>query len=310
VCQEWTDLTTRPALLQHVQGGAMNERSIPAALGLAVFFICLFVLERRFPLRHPATPLWPRVLRNIAIAGLAFVAGLLLVSPVSMALMQWNAQAGAGLLPLLDLPVALEFIAAFLLMDLSFYYWHLANHYLPLLWRFHNVHHIDPDLDVSTAFRFHFGEVIMSTGFRAAQVIVIGLPLWMFLVYEIAFQAHTMFHHSNVRLPIQVERILNVVIVTPRMHGIHHSRIRQETNSNFSVIFSWWDRLHGTIGLNIPQARIIVGMEGYSTPGDQRVGSALALPFIPQRTYWSKPGHVLPHRAAQDIHGTPNKLAS
>ena len=174
-------------------------------------------------------------------------------------------------------------------MDLLFYWWHVANHRIPFLWRFHNVHHIDPDLDVSTAFRFHFGEIGMSAGFRALQIGVIGLSAPMFAAYELVFQANTLFHHSNVRLPIGVERWLALVLVTPRMHGIHHSQARDETNSNYSVVFSWWDRLHRTIGLNVPQADIVVGVPAYSGPDDNTISNTLLLPFRRQRDYWLLP---------------------
>src|SRR6185503_18602759 len=105
---------------------------------------------------------------------------------------------------------------------------------------------IDPDLDVSTGFRFHFGEIALSSIFRVVQIGLIGPSLTTFLVYELVFLVNTLFHHSNVRLPVDVERLLNKVFVTPRMHGIHHSQVRTELNSNFSVVFSWWDRLHRT----------------------------------------------------------------
>jgi sterol desaturase/sphingolipid hydroxylase (fatty acid hydroxylase superfamily) len=111
----------------------------------------------------------------------------------------------------------------------------------------------------------------------------------MFAVYELVFQANTLFHHSNVRLPIRVERLLNLVLVTPRMHGIHHSQVRNETNSNYSVVFSWWDRLHRTLGLNIPQSAIVIGVPAYSNPADNRLMDDLLLPFRRQRDYWRLP---------------------
>ena len=181
---------------------------------------------------------------------------------------------------------ALELVAAFLVLDLSFYYWHVANHRIAFLWRFHNVHHIDPDLDVSTAFRFHFVEVALSAGFRAVQVIVIGPSVFAYLVYEVAFELGTLFHHSNLRLPLVIERNLNRIAVTPRMHGIHHSDIREENISNFGVVFPWWDRLHRTLRLNVPQAEVTIGIPGYSRPEDNRILGCLALPFQSQRDYW------------------------
>ena len=136
-------------------------------------------------------------------------------------------------------------------MDLTFYYWHRLNHTRPLLWRFHNVHHADPDMDVTTSFRFHWGEVLYSTVFRLLQVGLIGVSPLTYLVYEVVFNGATMFHHSNLRLPVAWERRLNRVFVTPRMHGVHHSAVGPETNSNYSVIFSWWDRLNRSLRLNV-----------------------------------------------------------
>jgi sterol desaturase/sphingolipid hydroxylase (fatty acid hydroxylase superfamily) len=194
-----------------------------------------------------------------------------------------------GLLNLIELPTCVKFAVGFLLMDLTFYYWHQANHYVPILWRFHCVHHIDPDLDVSTSFRFHFGEVLYSVAFRAFQVSLIGVSPAIYIVYELAFQCATMFHHSNLCLPVGMERQINRVIVTPRMHGIHHSAVRNETNSNFSVIFRWWDALHGTLRLNVRQPDIIIGVPAYLTPEDNKLWNVLALPFRKQKEYWCLP---------------------
>jgi len=174
----------------------------------------------------------------------------------------------------------------FVLMDLAFYWWHRANHRIRLLWRFHNVHHIDLDLDVSTSFRFHFGEIAYSSVFRVTQVLLIGADPLTYAVYETVFSAETMFHHSNIRLPLKLERLVNKLIVTPRMHGIHHSAVAGETNSNYSVIFPWWDRLSRTLTLNVPQASIRIGVPGYQAPEDNRLWNLVAMPFIRQKRYW------------------------
>src|SRR5688572_19867038 len=139
--------------------------------------------------------------------------------------------------------------------------------------------------------------VALSAGFRVVQVGAIGLSAWMFAVYELVFQANTAFHHSNVRLPIRIERLLNLVIVTPRMHGIHHSQVRDETNSNYSVVFSWWDRLHRTLGLNIPQSGIVIGIPAYAEPEDNSFSNAFLLPFRRQRDYWRRPDGTIVRRA-------------
>jgi sterol desaturase/sphingolipid hydroxylase (fatty acid hydroxylase superfamily) len=118
------------------------------------------------------------------------------------------------------------------------------------------------------------------------QVAAIGISAPAFAAYEIVFQANTLFHHSNVRLPIRLERLLNKLLVTPRMHGIHHSQNQHETNSNYGVVFPWWDRWHRTLGLNIPESKILVGVPGYSRREDNRFINVLLMPFRKQREYW------------------------
>ena len=259
------------------------------AIALMLLFGLLFAWERRAPLRRSTRPLTDRLLINAGVSALAFAAAMLIVRPTALAVLQWASTAPFGLVHVVPMGPAAQFVLSFLLMDLTFYWWHVANHRLPMLWRFHNVHHIDPDLDVSTAFRFHAGEVALSTVFRVVQVSAIGLSSSTFAVYELLFQANTLFHHSNVRLPPRLERLLNLVLVTPRMHGIHHSQVRDHTNSNYSVIFSWWDRLHRTLGLNVPQSEIVIGVPAYSTPADNRFWQLLVMPFRRQRGYWGRP---------------------
>lgn len=275
---------------------------------LALVGLALLVLGRLIPLRPSTRELLPRLLLNAVISLLAFGASAALVQPVAMALLGWSAERRFGLVPALPLPAPAGVALAFLLMDLSFYYWHRVNHSIPFLWRFHNVHHADPDLDVSTSFRFHFGEVALSALFRAVQIAVIGVSGWTYAAYELIFQLNTMFHHSNVRLPIRLERLLNLVLVTPRMHGIHHSQVRPETNSNYSVVFSWWDRLHRTVRLNVPQSRIEIGVPGYSRPEDNGLRAALTLPFRRQREYWSRPDGAPVERDPAVLGSDPGRL--
>ena len=243
----------------------------------------LFLLERALPLRRARAPLLPRLAVNIAISATAFATAAVLVQPLATATFGY---ADLGLVPTIGLSGGAEIAASFLLLDLTFYYWHVANHRIPFLWRFHNVHHIDPDLDVSTAFRFHFIEVALSAGFRAAQVLLIGPSIAAYATYEAVFLVWTLFHHSNVRLPPALERALNLLLVTPRMHGIHHSDIREENLSNFSVVFSGWDRLHRTIRVNVPQAEVTIGIPGYDRPEDNEILRCLWLPLVKQRDYW------------------------
>ncbi len=253
---------------------------------VAAVFLVLWVLEPRFALRQPKQSRMGRLMVNAVLSALAVGTGAAVIVPLILQLMAWGAKNGFGLLHLFNLWAPLEVIMGFLLMDLSFYYWHRVNHTFPLFWRFHNVHHVDPDLDVSTSFRFHFGEVFYSSAFRSLQILLFGISPLNYVVYELGFQCATVFHHSNLRLPIRVERWLNMIIVTPRMHGIHHSAVREETDSNFSVVFRWWDWVHGTLRINIRQAEVVIGVPAYLQPEDNRILSLLVLPFRKQREHW------------------------
>ncbi|MFL6202228.1 MAG: sterol desaturase family protein [Thermoanaerobaculia bacterium] len=268
---------------------------------VAAAALLLLLAERTFPLRTPRFP-WHRELAiNLALSALAFGVAAVLVRPAVVRTMSWSRRQDLGLAYLVEMPALARGVLVFLLLDLTFYYWHRLNHEWPALWRFHNVHHCDPDLGVSTSFRFHFAEVALSTIFRVVQVSVIGAALPVYAVYEAAFQLNTLFHHSNVRLPIRLERLLNRFLVTPRMHGIHHSQVKEETSSNYSVVLSWWDRLHRTLRLNVPQARIVIGVPGYCAPEDNQLRVLLSMPFRKQRDYWLRPGGERVRREPEDL---------
>ena len=276
---------------------------------VVVLFVAFFLVERALPLRTSRVALWSRLVVNLALSALSYLTAAAIVRPSTLATLQWVEAVPFGLLRIAALPTWAGIVAGVLLLDLTFYYWHVANHKLRVLWRFHNVHHSDPELDVSTGFRFHFGEVLLSTFFRVGQVGLLGIPFATFATYELIFQANTLFHHSNTRLPIRLERCLNAVLVTPRMHGIHHSQVRHETNSNYGVVFSWWDRLHRTIGLNIPQEKIEIGVAGYSRPDDNRLSRTLVMPFQRQRDYWTTSTGTVPARRSEELQARIGVLA-
>jgi sterol desaturase/sphingolipid hydroxylase (fatty acid hydroxylase superfamily) len=265
-----------------------------SALVVLGWFGFLFLLEIWRPLRRAKRRRLPRVAVNLAITALGFITGVLTVRPAALMTGAWAADRGFGLLNWLPLPFWAQLAGGVLLMDLTFYYWHRLNHTRPLLWRFHNVHHVDPDLDVSTSFRFHWGEVLYSAVFRVLQAGLLGVAPVTYLFYELLFNGATMFHHSNVNLPVALERRLNKVFVTPRMHGVHHSVVGRETNSNYSVVLSLWDRLNRSLRLNVPQGEIVIGVAGYLLPRDNRFFPLLLQPFARQRPYWRFPSGRAP----------------
>ena len=134
-------------------------------------------------------------------------------------------------------------ITCFILFDLWMYLWHRANHIIPFLWHFHRLHHSDTKMDFSTALRFHPIEIIISSFLRLGVIALLGIQMQTLIIYEICLQVVILFHHSNVNLPEKYDRILRLFIVSPNMHRVHHSNITSETNSNYSSIFSFWDRL-------------------------------------------------------------------
>jgi len=254
---------------------------------LITFFVILFLLETKFQLRRRVQNRWKRMFINFIVSLPAFALLRILFIPAMVWLAVQNQSWQVGLNYLFDAPYWVYIALSFLLLDYSNYIWHILLHKLPILWRFHLVHHTDLDLDITTAFRFHFGEMIGSVFFRGAAIILIGASPVLILIYEIVFEAATQFHHSNIKLPFHFEKVLNYLIVTPRMHGIHHSMIRKETDSNYSIIFSFWDRIHKTVRLNIHQNEIVTGVPHYANERELTIGNLLKMPFTRIRK-WNK----------------------
>lgn len=279
-----------------------DRKAVPflAAAGLVLFFA-----EGQRRLRKQTRPRLERVATNAAVSLPSFSLLRFLLLPVMVKLAAISRSKNFGINHRYEAPPILKTVLAFLLLDYTNYLWHALMHRVPLLWRFHLVHHCDPDLDLTTAFRFHFGEMIGSVFYRGAAVFLVGVSPLNVLIYEAVFEGATQFHHSNVRLPYRLEKALNKLIVTPRMHGIHHSVVRQETDSNYSVILSVWDRLHRTLRLNIPQDLVVIGVPSYSNPDELTTGYLLKLPFTKIRP-WHTPG--LPE-AERGLAGGPTKLA-
>ena len=273
---------------------------LSAALILVAFGLLIW-LERRRPLRREVEPKLRRDMRNLAVAAVGAGALLVLERPAIVSLAQFVEGHRWGLLKQVRLPPWLETALAVVLLDYTLYVWHYLTHRVPFLWRFHLVHHIDLDLDVSTALRFHFGELAISVPWRAAQVILIGVSPIAYLVWQTFVFLSIMFHHSNVELPLSLERWLNRLIVTPRMHGIHHSIVEDETNSNWSSGLTIWDRLHGTLRLNVPQDEITIGVPAYRETLDVELIKILPLPFGEQRPSWQLPGDGQPARLASTV---------
>jgi sterol desaturase/sphingolipid hydroxylase (fatty acid hydroxylase superfamily) len=264
---------------------------------IVCLFIALLLLQWRFPLRRQHFSTLRRLVRNLIVSLPSHAVLRWAALPIPLALAEWMQAQHFGLLNWIAFPVWMSVAASFLLMDYAYWWWHWANHMIPFFWRFHNVHHTDLDMDVSTASRFHFGEMVFSTGFLSLAVVILGIGPITLLSFFIMFEMATLFHHSNWRLSIWLERIINRVFVTPRMHGIHHSIVEQETNSNWGTIFCWWDKLHGTLRRDIPQDELTIGVPAYRDDSELTFGRLWLLPFQRQRDYWRLPTGERPERA-------------
>jgi sterol desaturase/sphingolipid hydroxylase (fatty acid hydroxylase superfamily) len=276
---------------------AEQVRSTPAAITAIVIILAgssMLLAERFAPLRRSVESKLLHVVRNLSIGGVSVSLTPLLQAPLLQPVASWILRDHIGLLQVTGWPRWLETVIGIVLLDYTLWWWHWANHRIRFFWRFHLVHHADRDLDASTALRFHFGELLLSIPVRAVQMIIIGVdPRTLWLWQTILF-ASILVHHANVRLPFAVERVLVRLIVTPRMHGIHHSNRIEETNTNYSSLVSVWDLLHRTLRLEVPQERVVIGVPAYNSESDVTIGKMLLLPFRSQRNDWRAPSDRLP----------------
>lgn len=238
----------------------------------------VLLAERARPLRRQTRAVLPRAVRGAVMGASCQAVIMLTEAPATQAIARRNVQQGRGLVGLLGGGV-LGKAAAFLAMDYGFYLWHIATHKVPFLWRFHRVHHVDPDLDAYTALRFHFADMLVSLPWRLVQVRVSGTGPVMLKNWQIFFLLSVLFHHSNTALPAGWDKKLARVITTPQMHGIHHSQNLAQMDSNWSSGISWWDHLHGTFRADVEQSDITIGVDDPLARRDIALLPALAAPL-------------------------------
>ena len=225
----------------------------------------------------------PRVIRwsnNLALVVIDTIVLRLTFPILAVGLAIMAHERGWGLFNIVEVPAWVAVLASVILLDLVIYLQHVMFHAVPALWRLHRMHHADLDFDVTTGLRFHPIEIVLSMGIKLAMVLVLGPPAVAVLIFEVLLNATAMFNHSNVRLPLVVDRVLRLVMVTPDMHRVHHSILPEETNSNFGFNLPWWDRLLGTYKAQ-PAAghdAMTIGIEQFRTPRDQWLDRMLVQP--------------------------------
>jgi len=238
-----------------------------------------------------AEALWPRKKRvmqranrwfsNISVSVINTLVIKILGPITAIAVANYALDNGYGLIPILSLPLWLEVLIGFIVLDLLIYFQHVMSHRIPMLWQFHKVHHADRDIDVTTGIRFHPIEALFSMIYKCFFIILLGpLPLAVFL-FEVVLNGSAMFNHANVKLPKGLDNVLRFIIVTPDSHRVHHSTIQTETDSNYGFFLSTWDRLFKTYTAQprLGHDKMVIGLDEYQTESPAGLLWLLKAPF-------------------------------
>lgn len=271
----------------------MSDAFLSSKFIVACVFVLIWVAEGIFPYAQRNSHRLLHAVWNLTLTGVNALVTALFSAILLVNVAHWAEVENIGLLRLMPLPSSLTTVTSIFLLDAWMYIWHRSNHELPLLWRFHRVHHSDMDMDVTTALRFHPGEILLSGLLRAAVIPVLGLSLQHVLLYDVLLLPVIFLHHSNLHLPELIDRILRIAVTTPALHRVHHSRLMIEANSNYGTIFSFWDRLARTFCLRSDGTRVEVGVEGLGA--HQTLIDLLRTPFIvpsSAKEAWSHAAHV------------------
>jgi len=245
----------------------------------------LALLELLIPRRKLVGVKWQRWITNLGLIVIDTLALRLLFPLLAVGFAGYVASKGWGLFNLLNLPVALEIILCVFALDLAIYFQHVISHKIGIFWALHKVHHVDRDVDVTTAIRFHPIEIVLSMVYKFAIIIVLGPAALAVFLFEVLLNASAMFTHANLTLPAPLDYVVRLLFVTPDMHRVHHSVHHNETDSNYGFNLSIWDRMFGTY---IPQPKdghedMTLGQNAYQTDEPSKLWFCLLLPFLPKR---------------------------
>jgi sterol desaturase/sphingolipid hydroxylase (fatty acid hydroxylase superfamily) len=240
-----------------------------APLLLGGWGVLLFILERAFPATPAPLHGGRRLIRNLALGAL-----VLAVSPL---IQLATAHVMGGVRPLIAVGGGPALIVGQIVaLDLWAYALHRAYHRVPLMWRLHGAHHLDAHLDVTSAVRFHVGEVLLSSLLRLIPLFLLGISIETNLLYGAILSASAMFHHSNLRLPRRFEALLSTIIVTPSIHWVHHHAVQRDTDANYASLLSIWDRIFASASPTVRTPAMLIGVEGAQ---EKPLGALLLHPF-------------------------------
>lgn len=257
-----------------------NEGVIRLGVFLGVFAI-MALWEFTAPRRALVAPKLRRWGVNWAVVVLDTVVVRILFPAAAAGAALDAAANGWGLFNWLDWPGWVEIVLAIVIFDCLIYWQHVLSHRIPILWRLHRVHHSDRDIDVSTAIRFHPGEIALSMLLKIGAVYVLGPAALAVILFEVILNGCALFNHSNIKLPGWADRVMRLVVVTPDMHRVHHSIIHRETDANFGFNLPWWDRIFGTY-IDQPEKGhdgMTIGLAEFQDSRPTRLGWSLMLPL-------------------------------
>jgi sterol desaturase/sphingolipid hydroxylase (fatty acid hydroxylase superfamily) len=236
------------------------------------------IISPRRPLQNNKGRRW---FTNLSLVFIDTTAVRLLLPILPVALAQVAESRGWGLFNSLQMTLWLKILLSFVILDFIIYLQHVMFHHSRILWRLHRMHHTDLDLDVTSGNRFHPLEIIISMLIKMAAVVLLGVPSQAVLIFEVVLNACAMFNHGNIRLPVTLDRLLRLLLVTPDMHRVHHSTIVRETNSNFGFNLPWWDRICGTYRPQPEKGHLdmAIGLNEYRDPEKLTLLRLLVQPF-------------------------------
>ena len=257
-------------------------------LRLGVFigvFTIMALLELALPRRKLTASRGRRWFTNGAIIGidgaLVRLMSVFVIPLAAVAAALYTEEHQIGLFNLIDLPLWLEIVLVVMILDFSIWFQHLVSHKVPILWRVHQMHHADRDIDVTTGLRFHPIEIGLSMLYKIVLVLLLGPVAVAVVIFEVILNGTAMFNHANVKLPLWLDRVLRLVLVTPDMHRVHHSIIRREHDTNYGFAMSIWDRLMGTYTDQPVKGHdgMTIGLAAYQHDGPTKLGWSLKLPL-------------------------------
>jgi sterol desaturase/sphingolipid hydroxylase (fatty acid hydroxylase superfamily) len=247
--------------------------------GFVLSFALVFAVQALAPYRRAGRPVTGNWRQNVPLAALNTVIMSLVCGACLCTAARWAEGRGVGLFHVAAVPEWVAAAATVLVLDFLLWGWHLANHRLKWLWRFHRVHHSDLDFDISTSLRFHAGELLLSLPLKLATIVLLGAPPVAILAFEVAFGLFNMFVHGNIRMAPRVEALLSALFVLPAVHRLHHSVRPEEHGRNFGTVLSLWDRWLGTWAPGSSRDAVTTGLPEFVGRERLSLARCLLLPF-------------------------------